>query len=80
MYTEERQQEIVRLIQQNTRQSVQDLSRQLNVSDSTIRRDLQELEKRGLIKRTHGGAINTTVWDLSRITRTRRSNASRKKR
>ena len=32
--------------------------RSLDVSDMTIRRDLTELEKVGLIRRTHGGAVN----------------------
>jgi DeoR family fructose operon transcriptional repressor len=33
------------------------LSSQLKVSQSTIRRDLEFLEERGLVKRTHGGVI-----------------------
>src|SRR3954462_10366548 len=33
------------------------LSSQLKVSQSTIRRDLESLEGRGLVKRTHGGVI-----------------------
>ena len=36
--------------------SVQDLKERLNVSAVTIRKDLQFLEDRGLILRTHGGA------------------------
>lgn len=37
--------------------SVKNLSKELNVSLATIRRDLNFLEKQGSIKRTHGGAI-----------------------
>jgi len=33
------------------------LSEILKVSDATIRRDLERLEKRGFLERTHGGAI-----------------------
>lgn len=33
------------------------LSKALGVSPATVRRDLTELEKRGLIRRTHGGAL-----------------------
>lgn len=33
------------------------LAKRLYVSEATIRRDLNELERRGLIKRLHGGAI-----------------------
>jgi DeoR family transcriptional regulator of aga operon len=36
--------------------SVEDLSKQLDVSASTVRRDLSSLEQRGLLRRTHGGA------------------------
>ncbi len=37
--------------------NTQDLSAYLGVSDATVRRDLIELESRGLIRRTHGGAM-----------------------
>ena len=38
----------------------------LNVSDMTVRRDLADLEKRGLLERVHGGArINTFNEELS---------------
>ncbi len=35
----------------------QDLSAFLGVSEATVRRDLMDLEARGLIRRTHGGAM-----------------------
>ena len=35
---------------------VVEMSKRLGVSEATIRRDLSELEGRGLLKRTHGGA------------------------
>ncbi len=35
------------------------LSKDLDVSQSTIRRDVENLEQRGLVKRTHGGVIWT---------------------
>lgn len=38
--------------------SVQDLSKELDVSDVTIRKDLQFLEDQNLVIRTHGGAIS----------------------
>jgi DeoR family transcriptional regulator of aga operon len=37
--------------------SVSDLSRRLNVSAATIRRDLGLLEENRLLRRTHGGAV-----------------------
>ena len=36
------------------------LCKELNVSDDTIRRDLTDLEKRGHLKKVHGGAISLT--------------------
>jgi DeoR family transcriptional regulator, aga operon transcriptional repressor len=38
--------------------SVDDLAAKFNVSAATIRRDLIELDKLGLLRRTHGGAIS----------------------
>ena len=37
--------------------SVADLEEEFGVSPMTIRRDLRELERQGLAKRTHGGAV-----------------------
>jgi DeoR/GlpR family transcriptional regulator of sugar metabolism len=39
------------------RLEVGELARRLDVSDMTVRRDLEELERRGLLRRIHGGAI-----------------------
>lgn len=36
---------------------IPDLSAMLDVSEATVRRDLERLEKRGDLERTHGGAI-----------------------
>src|SRR5579859_2528822 len=41
-----------------TRQvSVESLSEQLQVDSSTIRRDLEKLERQNLLRRVHGGAV-----------------------
>lgn len=58
MYEEERKAAIVKYIQKNLRASIEDLTTEFDVSKSTIRRDLMELESRKRIKRTHGGAIS----------------------
>lgn len=57
MYEEERLQLITEYVQKQSRASVQELCAKFRVSESTIRRDLSELEKRSLLKRTHGGAV-----------------------
>lgn len=56
---EHRQRHILEQIEKRGSVSVFELSKDLAVSDMTIRRDLKELEKVGLIRRTHGGAINS---------------------
>ena len=38
---------------------VRELAEELNVSEMTVRRDLEQLEQRGLVERTHGGAVYT---------------------
>ena len=45
-------------LQQTGRVSVETLSEQLGVSVVTVRRDLDALEEKGLLRRTHGGAVS----------------------
>src|ERR1700757_5501675 len=45
-------------LQQTGRVSVETLSEQLDVSVVTVRRDLDALEEKGLLRRTHGGAVS----------------------
>lgn len=58
LFEEERKQRIVLFVEKNARASVQELSQELGVSESTVRRDLKELEEAKLLKRTHGGAVS----------------------
>lgn len=57
MFATERQKLILDEIKRNLRVKVAHLVEITGASESTIRRDLQELEESGLIQRTHGGAI-----------------------
>lgn len=57
MFAEERHSKIIELINQVGKVSVNELVDIFKVSPSTIRNDLNELEGKGLLKRTHGGAI-----------------------
>ncbi len=57
MYAHERQQEIVRLARTEGRVDVVALADGLNVTAETIRRDLTVLERAGVLRRVHGGAI-----------------------
>jgi DeoR family fructose operon transcriptional repressor len=57
MFPEERKTEILKLIKSGIPVRVGELSHNFGISESTVRRDLQEMEDAGLIQRTHGGAI-----------------------
>lgn len=57
MFTEERQAQILSIVNDKKSVSVHELSEFLFVSPATIRRDLTTMEKAGLIKRSHGGAV-----------------------
>ena len=59
MFAIERQDEILAYIKEKKSASVNELAKELYVSPATIRRDLNAMEKAGLIKRSHGGAILT---------------------
>ncbi|MGQ9571212.1 MAG: DeoR/GlpR family DNA-binding transcription regulator [Thermodesulfovibrionales bacterium] len=53
----DRQERIHSLIRKQGIVKVTDLSKMLGVSELTIRRDLAVLEQRGILEKTHGGAI-----------------------
>lgn len=57
MFAYERKQQILDLLKIKKAISVEELCKTLYTSGATIRRDLQDLEKDRLIKRTHGGAV-----------------------
>ncbi|GFZ34609.1 DeoR family transcriptional regulator [Clostridium zeae] len=68
MFAEERQQKILDMLNSESSIKVMDIAILLNVSESTIRRDLQELEEKKLLMRTHGGAVginNRTSFEPS---------------
>ena len=64
LYAEERKQEILRLLEEQERVQVVDLVDIFQVSGSTIRTDMRELEKENLLTRTHGGAIKRTKKNI----------------
>ncbi|MEU5773844.1 DeoR/GlpR family DNA-binding transcription regulator [Streptomyces venezuelae] len=57
MYAPERQQEILRLARDGGRVDVLSLAEVFRVTAETIRRDLKALDRAGLVRRVHGGAI-----------------------
>ena len=59
VFQEERLEKIVVMLDKKERLLTNELCDELDISVVTIRKDLSILEKRGLLKRTHGGAIKT---------------------
>lgn len=53
----ERKIQIVEFLRKHRVASVSQLSKEFNVHETTIRRDLAELEKEGFLHRTHGGVV-----------------------
>ena len=53
----ERYEKILEMLQEDRATSVRKLSKTLFVSEATIRRDLESMEKNGLIRRIYGGAM-----------------------
>ena len=64
MSTELRHKQILDILDKHGSVSVRALTKELFVSEATVRRDLNELEKKGAIKRTFGGA--TPIIDTNR--------------
>ncbi|KFN90853.1 DeoR family transcriptional repressor [Tetragenococcus muriaticus 3MR10-3] len=56
MLTEKRHQFILDLLTENDIVTINELLKPLNASESTVRRDLKNLEEQGLLARVHGGA------------------------
>jgi DeoR/GlpR family transcriptional regulator of sugar metabolism len=54
---EERRQRVLDLLSEKGVVALEDLAREIQVSQSTIRRDLNFWHEQGVVKRTHGGAI-----------------------
>lgn len=57
MLTEQRYEKILGMMQEDGSVRVAELKKVMGVSPETVRRDLENLEKRGLIRRTRGGAF-----------------------
>lgn len=53
----ERRRKIIEYINANQSVKVIELSKDFNVTEETIRRDLEKLEKEGVLMRTYGGAV-----------------------
>lgn len=57
MLTEKRQEEILTLLSQQGSVTVQELTERFRASESTIRRDLNVLDQKGMLTKVFGGAV-----------------------
>jgi DeoR family transcriptional regulator of aga operon len=65
MLNEERRREILQLLERDGRVIVKDLSTRFHTSQITIRKDLEILHGRGVLQRTHGGALRPSSGALN---------------
>ncbi|GHE70807.1 DeoR/GlpR family DNA-binding transcription regulator [Streptomyces spiralis] len=79
MYAPERQQEILRLARDGGRVDVVSLAEEFQVTAETIRRDLKALDRAGLLRRVHGGAIPVGRLDFEPDLTERESTAADEK-
>ena len=70
----ERKNEILATLQKEQRVLVTELSQRYNVTEETIRRDLEKLEKEGFVKKTYGGAVLNSNTNLDLPLRIREKN------
>jgi DeoR/GlpR family transcriptional regulator of sugar metabolism len=79
MLASSRHARLLERLQSRSYANTQDLAAYLGVSDATVRRDLVDLETRGLIRRTHGGAmpLGQITSDLPNIERMGRNAAEK---
>lgn len=57
MIAAERKQKIIELVAEKGQVSIANICDRFNVSEMTARRDLKELDRQGLVRRVHGGAV-----------------------
>ncbi|WP_424767233.1 DeoR/GlpR family DNA-binding transcription regulator [Paenibacillus sp. sgz302251] len=57
MLAAERHRKIIEKLEQLSAVKVSELSELFQVTEKTVREDLEKLEEKGLLKRTHGGAV-----------------------
>ena len=66
MLTEERFAKIVKIVNQEGTVTVLELAQAIGISESTIRRDLNQLDKLGRIRKVHGGATAAVLMSDGR--------------
>ena len=67
MLVKQRKEHILTLLKKNGQVIVKAIAKELDLSEDTIRRDLRELAKEGLLQRVHGGAlpVSSAIGDVA---------------
>ena len=73
MFAEQRRQQILQILDTHGSTTLTELTRLLHASESTVRRDLQEMDSKGLLVRVFGGAMS-----VNKTTDLREENVSEK--
>lgn len=63
MLVAERRRKLITIVDEKGSSRVSELSQAFNVTEETIRRDLEKLEAEGKLKRSHGGAVSVKDMD-----------------
>jgi len=79
LYAPERHQQILETARANGRVEVAGLARELAVTPETVRRDLTALERRGVLRRVHGGAIPVERFGIEQAVADRERHAAGEK-
>jgi len=69
MFPEKRRSQITSYLRKKQHVSVNELSKIFNVHKVTIRNDLKKLQDKGILIRTHGGAVVIRISALFRISK-----------
>ena len=77
MLKEERRRNILALLRQNGKIVASELSEALQISEDTVRRDLNEMAATGLLQRVHGGALPQAPTAISYQRREQESNEAK---
>jgi DeoR family transcriptional regulator, fructose operon transcriptional repressor len=79
MFSEERRSRILELIRARKKVTVHELCQLLEVSPATVRGDLRDLDREGLLVRTHGGALEKSQTGYEPICSQRSANLTAKR-
>lgn len=64
MFASERRNKIMKFLHDQQRITVKELASKIDVSEATLRTDLNKMEMEGLLARTHGGAVLNDEVDI----------------